>query len=120
MWFASRKKIEKPTRDNPPPGPPPKMRVPARHYVLDGPLEAPFPDGAEKAMFGMGCFWGAERKFWEAPGVISTAVGYAAGYTPNPTYEEVCGGMTGHNEVVRVVYDPDEISYEELLKAFWE
>jgi peptide-methionine (S)-S-oxide reductase len=120
MWFASRKKLEMPSRDTALPGRSQKMRVPARHYVLDAPLEAPFPEGAEKAMFGMGCFWGAERKFWEAPGVISTAVGYAAGHTPNPTYEEVCSGRTGHNEVVLVVFDPRKTSYDSLLKVFWE
>lgn len=96
------------------------MPVPNRHYVNGNPLQPPFPEGMELAIFGMGCFWGAERKFWEAPGVFSTAVGYAGGYTPNPTYKEVCSGMTGHNEVVRVVYDPEIISYQELLKIFWE
>jgi peptide-methionine (S)-S-oxide reductase len=120
MWFSSKKKLDMPTRDTALPGRSQKMRVPARHHVLGGPLEAPFPEGAEQAMFGMGCFWGAERKFWEAPGVISTAVGYAAGYTPNPTYEEVCSARTGHNEVVLVVFDPKKTSYEALLKVFWE
>jgi peptide-methionine (S)-S-oxide reductase len=94
--------------------------VPAAHYVNQAPLEPPFPAGHQLALFGMGCFWGAERKFWELPGVISTSVGYAAGFTPNPTYEEVCTGRTGHNEVVRVVFDPAKTSYETLLKAFWE
>src|SRR5207248_6336943 len=84
------------------------------------PLTAPFPAGLETAMFGLGCFWGAERKFWEAPGVFTTAVGYAAGFTPNPTYEEVCSGLTGHNEVVLVVFDPKRISYDGILKGFWE
>jgi peptide-methionine (S)-S-oxide reductase len=102
------------------PGRPERMPVPARHEVLDAPLEPPFPDGAELALFGMGCFWGAERVFWQAPGVISTSVGYAGGLTPNPTYEEVCSGRTGHNEVVRVVFDPSVTSYEALLKLFWE
>jgi len=102
------------------PGRSESMPVPNRHYVNGNPLQPPFPDGMELAMFGMGCFWGAERKFWEAPGVFTTAVGYAGGYTPNPTYKEVCSGMTGHNEVVRVVYDPEIISYQELLKIFWE
>ena len=97
-----------------------KMPVPARHAVLDTPLEGPFPDGIELAMFGLGCFWGAERKLWQAPGVYSTAVGYAGGFTPNPTYEEVCTGKTGHNEVVRVAFDPTKTSYEALLKVFWE
>jgi len=88
--------------------------------VLGTPLKPPFPDGLEQAQFGLGCFWGAERKFWQAPGVVSTQVGYAGGFTPNPYYEEVCTGRTGHAEVVRVVYDPKKISYEELLKIFWE
>ncbi len=96
------------------------MPVAARHYVLDAPLRAPFPDDTRRALFGLGCFWGAERKFWEIPGVYTTAVGYAAGYTPNPTYEEVCSGLTGHNEVVLVVYRPAQVGYEELLKIFWE
>lgn len=97
-----------------------KMRVPPRHFVNGHPLEPPFPPGMEMAMFGMGCFWGAERCFWSLPGVFSTAVGYAGGYTPNPTYQEVCSGMTGHNEVVRVIYDPAACRYEGLLKVFWE
>ncbi len=96
------------------------MPVAPRHLVLDAPLAAPFPDGTEQALFGMGCFWGAERMFWQLPGVVSTAVGYAGGYTPNPTYHEVCSGQTGHNEVVLVVFDPAEVSYEELLRVFWE
>jgi peptide-methionine (S)-S-oxide reductase len=96
------------------------MPVPPRHEVLGGPLAPPYPDGAEIAEFGLGCFWGAERKFWQTPGVLSTAVGYAGGYTPNPTYEEVCSGQTGHAEVVRVVYDPAQVSYEQLLRVFWE
>jgi peptide-methionine (S)-S-oxide reductase len=96
------------------------MAVPASHYVNGHPLKPPFPDGLEMAIFGLGCFWGAERKFWQLEGVYSTAVGYAAGITPNPTYQEVCTGMTGHNEVVLVVYDPKVISYEALLKVFWE
>jgi peptide-methionine (S)-S-oxide reductase len=95
------------------------MPVPARHAVLDAPLDGPFP-GLSRAMFGLGCFWGAERKFWKVSGVVSTQVGYAAGVTPNPTYREVCSGMTGHNEVVRVIFDPKEVSYEALLKVFWE
>ena len=96
------------------------MRVPAQHYVNKNPLKAPFPTGLETAMFGLGCFWGAERKFWQQTGVYTTAVGYAAGYTPNPTYQEVCSGMTGHNEVVLVVFDPKIITYSQLLKVFWE
>ena len=96
------------------------MRVPAQHYVNKNPLKAPFPAGLETAMFGLGCFWGAERKFWQQEGVYTTAVGYAAGYTPNPTYQEVCSGLTGHNEVVLVVFDPKIITYSQLLKVFWE
>ncbi|WP_372765033.1 peptide-methionine (S)-S-oxide reductase MsrA [Litorivivens sp.] len=96
------------------------MPVAARHYVLDASLAGPFPQHMEMAMFGLGCFWGAERKFWQLSGVHSTAVGYAAGFTPNPSYQEVCSGMTGHNEVVRVVFDPEQISYRELLQTFWE
>jgi peptide-methionine (S)-S-oxide reductase len=94
--------------------------VPERHFVNGHPLEGPFPEGLEQAVFGLGCFWGAERKFWETPGVYTTAVGYAGGYTPNPTYEEVCSGRTGHAEVVLVVYDPAKVTYEQLLKVFWE
>jgi peptide-methionine (S)-S-oxide reductase len=98
-----------------------KMPVPQAHHVLKGaPLEPPFPANTETAMFGLGCFWGAEKKFWRVPGVYSTAVGYAAGHTPNPTYREVCTGLTGHNEVVLVVFDPAMVSYEDLLKTFWE
>ena len=96
------------------------MPVPAAHFVNGHRIEAPFPDGSDLAMFGMGCFWGAEKKFWQLPGVYSTAVGYAAGHTPNPTYREVCSGMTGHTEAVLVAFDPKQISYEELLKTFWE
>ena len=102
------------------PGRSESMPVSNRHYVNGVPLVPPFPEGMETAMFGMGCFWGAERKFWEAAGVYTTAVGYAGSYTPNPTYQEVCTGMTGHNEVVRVVFDPAVISYDQLLKIFWE
>jgi peptide-methionine (S)-S-oxide reductase len=97
-----------------------KMAVPATHHVLGSPLEGPFPREFEKAMFGLGCFWGAEKKFWQLPGVFTTAVGYAAGLTPNPTYREVCTGMTGHTEAVLVVFDPARISYDDLLKVFWE
>jgi len=96
------------------------MPVSAKHFVNGNPLEPPFPDGMEQAMFGLGCFWGAERKFWEVAGVYATAVGYAGGYTPNPDYREVCSGMTGHNEVVLVVYDPAIVTYNDLLKVFWE
>jgi len=96
------------------------MPVPARHAVLGTPLAPPYPDGTQIAEFALGCFWGAERKFWQTPGVVSTAVGYEGGYTPNPTYEEVCSGRTGHTEAVRVVFDPAKVSYTELLKVFWE
>ena len=96
------------------------IRVPERHDVLGNSLTPPFPEGYEQAIFGMGCFWGAERLFWQAPGVWTTAVGYAGGFTPNPTYEEVCSGSTGHTEAVLVVYDPEQTSYEELLRIFWE
>ena len=96
------------------------MPVPARHTVLGTPLEPPYPAGTEIAEFALGCFWGEERRFWETPGVVSTSVGYEGGYTPNPTYEQVCSGRTGHAETVRVVYDPAQVSYETLLKVFWE
>jgi peptide-methionine (S)-S-oxide reductase len=96
------------------------MAVPARHAVKDAPLAPPFPDGLERAVFGMGCFWGAERTFWETDGVSTTAAGYAGGFTPNPTYREVCSGRTGHTEAVLVVFDPAKVSYERLLRAFWE
>jgi peptide-methionine (S)-S-oxide reductase len=102
------------------PGRPEPMPVPERHAVLGTPLAGPLPDGAREAVFGLGCFWGAEKTFWQTPGVISTAVGYAGGFTPNPTYGEVCSGRTGHAEVVRVVYDPAQVSYAELLRVFWE
>ncbi|MEM9507197.1 MAG: peptide-methionine (S)-S-oxide reductase MsrA [Cyanobacteria bacterium J06638_38] len=102
------------------PGRSQSMPVPDKHHVNGNPLKPPFPENLEQAVFGLGCFWGAERKFWQQPGVFTTAVGYAAGHTPNPTYKEVCSGMTGHNEVVLVVYDPAKISYAELLKVFWE
>ncbi len=96
------------------------MPVQNRHYVLDVPIKPPFPENSREVVFGMGCFWGAERLFWQLPGVLTTAVGYAGGLTPNPTYEEVCSGLTGHAEVVRVVYDPARVSLEALLKVFWE
>ena len=121
MWTFRQKKSELPPRDQALPGRAQKMSVDNRHFVAAGhPIAPPFPAGLEMAMFGLGCFWGAERKFWQAPGVFSTAVGYAAGVTPNPTYDEVCSGMTGHNEVVRVVFDPKATSFEALLKLFWE
>jgi peptide-methionine (S)-S-oxide reductase len=97
-----------------------KMTVPETHYVNGHRLEPPYPEGLETALFGLGCFWGAERVFWKTEGVYTTAVGYAGGYTPNPTYEEVCSGLTGHNEVVRVVFEPKAVSYESLLSGFWE
>ena len=103
------------------PGRPEAIPVPARHHVLDAPLAGgPVPDGLAQALFGVGCFWGAERVFWQRDGVVSTAVGYSGGYTPNATYEEVCSGRTGHNEVVLVVFDPAVVSYEDLLALFWE
>jgi len=118
--FGFGKKSTIPTAAEALPGRTQSMPVPAKHYVNGNPLKAPFPAGMETAMFGIGCFWGAERKFWQQPGVFSTSVGYAAGSTPNPNYQEVCTGMTGHNEVVLVVFDPKVISYEDLLKVFWE
>jgi peptide-methionine (S)-S-oxide reductase len=114
-------KSELPTKEQALVGRSEAMRVPGAHYVFrDHSLVAPFPDGSKTAVFGLGCFWGAERKLWQLDGVYSTAAGYAAGFTPNPTYDEVCSGKTGHNEVVLVVYDPAVISYENLLKTFWE
>ena len=118
LW--SKSKLAMPTPETALPGRTSRMPVPAAHFVNQAPLAPPFPDAFELAMFGLGCFWGAERKFWDLPGVFSTAAGYAAGLTPNPTYEEVCTGRTGHNEVVRVVFDPAKVSYETLLKTFWE
>ncbi len=96
------------------------MPVPERHFVLDAPLTGPWPEGMQTAVFGLGCFWGAERKFWQTPGVYTTAVGYAGGYTPNPTYEETCSGRTGHTEAVLVVFDPAQVTFEQILKVFWE
>ncbi|MBZ5714974.1 peptide-methionine (S)-S-oxide reductase MsrA [Nannocystis pusilla] len=119
-WFASSDKLRMPRPAEALPGRDAPMPVAAQHAVLGGPMAPPFPAGAEIAMFGMGCFWGAEKKFWQVPGVISTMVGYAAGYTPNPTYREVCSGKTGHNEVVQVVFDPQRVRYEDLLRVFWE
>jgi peptide-methionine (S)-S-oxide reductase len=113
-------KTRLPTKEKALPGRAEAMEVPERHFVSGARLTAPFPDGLQRALFGMGCFWGAEKKFWQLPGVYSTAVGYAAGLTPNPTYREVCSGMTGHNEVVLVVFDPAKVSYDTLLKTFWE
>jgi peptide-methionine (S)-S-oxide reductase len=113
-------KIRMPRKEQALPGRAERMPVPDAHFVNGARLEPPFPDGLERAIFGLGCFWGAERKFWSLPGVYTTAAGYAAGFTPNPSYREVCSGMTGHNEVVLVVYDPAKISYDALLKTFWE
>lgn len=118
--FRFKKKLEMPSPSEALPGRPHPIPTASRHFVNGRPLKGPYPEGSETAMFGMGCFWGAERKFWELDGVLVTAVGYAGGYTPNPTYEEVCSGLTGHNEVVLVVYDPTKVSYERLLKTFWE
>ena len=114
------KSLKVPSKAEALPGREARMRVPEKHFVNGRRLEPPFPDGLARAMFGLGCFWGAERKFWQLPGVYSTAVGYAAGHTQNPTYREVCSGMTGHTEAVLVVYDPKSIRYEDLLKEFWE
>ena len=119
MW-SSRKKLEMPDKSEALPGRDEEMRVPEKHFVNGNRIVPPFAQGLEMAVFGMGCFWGAERKFWELPGVVATAVGYACGLTPNPTYEEVCSGRTGHTEVVLVVFDPRRIRYEELLRVFWE
>ena len=113
-------KLRMPAKDDALPGRRERLPVPDKHFVNGARLEPPFPDGTERALFGLGCFWGAERTFWQLPGVYTTAVGYAAGYTPNPTYREVCTGLTGHNEVVLVVFDPTKVSYETLLKTFWE
>ena len=119
MLFGS-KPLRIPSKAEALPGRQERMPVPGTHFVNGHPLDPPFPDGLQRAMFAMGCFWGAERKFWQIPGVYSTAVGYAAGSTPNPTYREVCTGMTGHTEAVLVVFDPQTVRYEDLLKVFWE
>jgi peptide-methionine (S)-S-oxide reductase len=118
--FGLGKMMTLPAQEDALPGRTDKMPVPERHYVNGHTLVPPFPGGMETAVFGLGCFWGAERKFWQLEGVYSTAVGYSGGYTPNPNYKEVCSGMTGHNEVVLVVFDPVVIGYEELLRVFWE
>ncbi|WP_294640848.1 peptide-methionine (S)-S-oxide reductase MsrA [uncultured Aureimonas sp.] len=122
MSFLDRlmKKTTLPTAEEALPGRPAAIPTAERHFVSGAPIKGPFPAGTRTAIFGLGCFWGAERKFWQLPGVITTAVGYAAGSTPNPTYEEVCSGRTGHNEVVLVAYDPAKVSYETLLKTFFE
>lgn len=116
----ARKKVVMPSPETALTGRDTPMPITNRHYVNGTPLQPPFPAPMQQALFGLGCFWGAERKFWQVEGVYTTAVGYAAGYTPNPTYEEVCSGLTGHNEVVLVVFDPTVVSYETLLKVFWE
>jgi len=120
MFLFGRQKAAMPKPEEALPGRKQEMPVPEQHFVNGNRLKPPFPAGTELAMFGLGCFWGAERVFWKTPGVYSTSVGYAAGFTPNPSYEEVCSGRTGHNEVVRVVFDPQRLSYENLLKVFWE
>jgi peptide-methionine (S)-S-oxide reductase len=118
--FLLNRKSTMPAPDEALPGRAEPLRVPERHFVNGERSVPPYPEGTELAMFAAGCFWGVEKTFWQTPGVVSTAVGYAGGYTPNPTYEEVCSGRTGHAEVVRVVFDPSRISYEQLLKVFWE
>jgi peptide-methionine (S)-S-oxide reductase len=114
------RKLRRPSPSEALPGRAERMSVPGQHFVNGAPLQPPFPAGLELALFGMGCFWGAERRFWQTPGVYSTSVGYAAGLTPNPTYREVCSGQTGHAEVVRVAFDPKRVRYEDLLRVFWE
>jgi len=118
--FLFRKDAAMPAPEKALPGRPEPIAVPARHFVNGAPLASPWPAGTRTASFALGCFWGAERRFWETPGVVSTAVGYAGGYTPNPTYDEVCTGRTGHAETVLAVYDPARVTYEELLRLFWE
>ena len=120
MFMRNKKLLTLPTADEALPGRASPLRVPETHYVNGARIVPPFPAGLQLATFGLGCFWGAERKFWQLPGVYATAVGYAAGLTPNPTYEEVCSGRTGHNEVVRVVFDPAQVTYAALLKVFFE
>lgn len=120
MSLFHHKKPTMPSKDEALPGREEIMPVPDKHFVNGNALQGPFPANMQQAMFGLGCFWGAERKFWELDGVYTTAVGYAGGHTPNPTYQEVCSGNTGHNEVVLVVFDPETITYENLLKVFWE
>jgi peptide-methionine (S)-S-oxide reductase len=119
MWLSSHK-VKLVSPEEALPGRTERILLPKLHFVNGAPLEPPFPEGTELALFGLGCFWGAERKFWKTPGVVSTSVGYAGGFTPNPTYEEVCSGRTGHTEVVRVVFDPRRVSYDQLLRVLWE
>lgn len=120
MFSLRRKPISIPSAEEALPGRTEPIATADTHYVNGAALKGPYPQGAEMALFGLGCFWGAERKFWQLPGVLVTAVGYAGGHTPNPTYEEVCSGQTGHNEAVFVVFDPNRVTYEQLLKTFWE
>jgi peptide-methionine (S)-S-oxide reductase len=120
MFTLKRKPLTMPLPGQALPGREQPIPTANTHFVNGAPLKGPYPQGSETALFGLGCFWGAERKFWQVPGVYVTAVGYAGGLTPNPTYEEVCSGMTGHNEAVLVVYDPKRVSYDQLLKVFWE
>ena len=120
MWLTNPYKLQLPRPEEALPGRERPMPLRKTHFVNGAPLDGPFPDGTELALFGLGCFWGAEKRFWQVPGVISTAVGYAGGLTPNPNYEEVCSGRTGHNEVVRVAFDPARVAYGELLNVFWE
>ena len=120
MFLFNRDKMDMPSPEQALPGRTTPLTVPERHFVNGERIVPPYPDGTQLALFAAGCFWGVEKTFWNVPGVVSTAVGYAGGFTPNPTYEEVCSGRTGHAEVVRVVYDPSRVSYEELLKHFWE
>jgi peptide-methionine (S)-S-oxide reductase len=118
--FGMSRQLDMPTPDTALPGRDEAIQIPERHYVNGNPMRPPYPEGMQIALFGLGCFWGAERRFWETAGVYVTAVGYSGGFTPNPSYQEVCTGRTGHNEVVQVVFDPTLVSYEELLKVFWE
>jgi peptide-methionine (S)-S-oxide reductase len=120
MWLPGSKKLKLPSPGDALPDRSEKMVVSPRHYVLDAPTRPPFPAGTRSVLFAMGCFWGAEKKFWQSAGVVSTQVGYAGGFTANPTYEDVCSGQTGHAEVVRVIFDPAAVSFEELLRVFWE
>ena len=120
MWFLNSKPATVPSPAEALPGRPDPIVVPGRHTILGTPLAGPWPDDTRTAVFGLGCFWGAEKAFWQLPGVVTTAVGYAGGSTPNPTYNETCSGKTGHAEVVLVAYDPARITYEQLLKTFWE